>query len=257
MTRNVSSTDRAIIRLLQQNARASFAELSRQTNIPESTVRRRMERLQELGVIGTEVLGDLGLVDVRHVAGVAAIGRCPSRSRGGGGVGRGGRLGRRGGRRGCRRGRRARGGRGLSGRRRAAARVEERGRRQRGGQVSQALIHVASIPPRSGACRTSRAAATAAFGASPDRRRDNRRDLRPGPRARRRAHGASSCNFDPGDVGITLPPSTLAGSPGASPAHDPLATWNTQQQSSPALGAARAGLVRRWQGRSDSRRWRW
>jgi DNA-binding Lrp family transcriptional regulator len=47
----VSTTDRLLIRLLQQNARISFAELSRVTAIPESTVRRRVERLQDRGII--------------------------------------------------------------------------------------------------------------------------------------------------------------------------------------------------------------
>ncbi|MGH2561906.1 MAG: Lrp/AsnC family transcriptional regulator [Thermomicrobiales bacterium] len=51
MARTVTATDRAIIRLLQQNARISYAELSRATGIPESTVRRRMDRLQHRGVI--------------------------------------------------------------------------------------------------------------------------------------------------------------------------------------------------------------
>ena len=51
MSRLVSTTDRRLIRLLQQNARVSFAELSRVTGIPESTVRRRVERMQERGII--------------------------------------------------------------------------------------------------------------------------------------------------------------------------------------------------------------
>lgn len=51
MARSVTPTDRAIIRLLQRNARISYAELSRATDIPESTVRRRMERLQQRGII--------------------------------------------------------------------------------------------------------------------------------------------------------------------------------------------------------------
>ncbi|MGH2535050.1 MAG: Lrp/AsnC family transcriptional regulator [Thermomicrobiales bacterium] len=51
MARTVTATDRAIIRLLQQHARISYAELSRATGIPESTVRRRMDRLQRRGVI--------------------------------------------------------------------------------------------------------------------------------------------------------------------------------------------------------------
>ena len=51
MARSVNDTDRAIIRLLQRNARMSYAEVSRATGIPESTVRRRMDRLQQRGVI--------------------------------------------------------------------------------------------------------------------------------------------------------------------------------------------------------------
>lgn len=58
MARLVTETDRAIIRLLQQNARVSYAELSRATGIPESTVRRRMERLQQRGVIEFTMLAD-------------------------------------------------------------------------------------------------------------------------------------------------------------------------------------------------------
>lgn len=58
MARTVTSTDRAIIRLLQQNARMSYAELSRVTGIPESTVRRRMDRLQQRGVIEFAMIAD-------------------------------------------------------------------------------------------------------------------------------------------------------------------------------------------------------
>lgn len=58
MARAVSPTDRKIIRLLQSNARASYAELSRETGIPESTVRRRMDRLLRLGVIEFAMLAE-------------------------------------------------------------------------------------------------------------------------------------------------------------------------------------------------------
>ena len=58
MARTVTATDRAIIRLLQRNARMSYAELSRATGIPESTVRRRMDRLQQRGVIEFAMLAD-------------------------------------------------------------------------------------------------------------------------------------------------------------------------------------------------------
>ena len=58
MSRLVTDTDRAIIRLLQQDARMSYAEISRATGIPESTVRRRMDRLQQRGVIEFAMLAD-------------------------------------------------------------------------------------------------------------------------------------------------------------------------------------------------------
>jgi Lrp/AsnC family transcriptional regulator, regulator for asnA, asnC and gidA len=58
MSRLVSTTDRMLIRLLQQNARISFAELSRVTGIPESTVRRRVERLQDRGIIRFAMIAD-------------------------------------------------------------------------------------------------------------------------------------------------------------------------------------------------------
>src|ERR671921_416863 len=58
MARAVTPTDRAIIRLLQQNARISYAELSRETRIPESTVRRRMDRLHQRGVIEFAMVAD-------------------------------------------------------------------------------------------------------------------------------------------------------------------------------------------------------
>jgi Lrp/AsnC family transcriptional regulator for asnA, asnC and gidA len=58
MARAVTATDRTIIRLLQQNARVSYAELSRATGIPESTVRRRMDRLQQRGVIEFAMLAE-------------------------------------------------------------------------------------------------------------------------------------------------------------------------------------------------------
>ncbi|HEX5499680.1 MAG TPA: Lrp/AsnC family transcriptional regulator [Thermomicrobiales bacterium] len=54
----MTETDRAIIRLLQQDARISYAEISRETGIPESTVRRRMERLQQRGVIEFAMIAD-------------------------------------------------------------------------------------------------------------------------------------------------------------------------------------------------------
>ncbi|CAA9577443.1 MAG: hypothetical protein AVDCRST_MAG59-4294 [uncultured Thermomicrobiales bacterium] len=72
MARLVTATDSAIIRLLQRDARMSYAELSRATGIPESTVRRRMDRLQQRGVIEFAMLADparLGY-DVRAMIGM-------------------------------------------------------------------------------------------------------------------------------------------------------------------------------------------
>ncbi len=84
MPRSVNDTDRAIIRLLQRNARMSYAELSRATGTPESTVRRRMDRLQQRGVIefamvaepsklGYELRAMIGLrVDLHRLQEIAA-----------------------------------------------------------------------------------------------------------------------------------------------------------------------------------------
>jgi Lrp/AsnC family transcriptional regulator for asnA, asnC and gidA len=58
VARAVTETDRAIIRQLQQHARMSYAELSRATGIPESTVRRRMDRLQQRGIIEFAMVAD-------------------------------------------------------------------------------------------------------------------------------------------------------------------------------------------------------
>ena len=58
MARPLTRIDRTIIRLLQRDARSSYAELSRLANIPESTVRRRLDRLQEEGLIDFAVIAD-------------------------------------------------------------------------------------------------------------------------------------------------------------------------------------------------------
>lgn len=72
MARLVTDIDREIIRLLQQDARISYAELSRATGIPESTVRRRMDRLQQRGVIEFAMLADPGRLgfEVRAMIGL-------------------------------------------------------------------------------------------------------------------------------------------------------------------------------------------
>ena len=83
MSRRVNASDRTLIRMLQQDARSSFAELSRVSGIPESTVRRRVERMQDEGVIefsmtpdptrlGYEMRAIIGLrVDVRELNAIA------------------------------------------------------------------------------------------------------------------------------------------------------------------------------------------
>ncbi len=58
MARPLTRIDRTIIRLLQRDARSSYAELSRLANIPESTVRRRLDRLQAEGLIDFAVIAD-------------------------------------------------------------------------------------------------------------------------------------------------------------------------------------------------------
>ncbi len=72
MARAVTETDRAIIRQLQQHARMSYAELSRATGIPESTVRRRMDRLQQRGIIEFAMVADPGRLgyDLRSMIGL-------------------------------------------------------------------------------------------------------------------------------------------------------------------------------------------
>ncbi len=72
MARLVNDTDRAIIRLLQGNARMSYAELSRATGTPESTVRRRMDRLQQRGVIEFAMIAEPGKLgyDLRAMIGL-------------------------------------------------------------------------------------------------------------------------------------------------------------------------------------------
>ncbi len=43
--------DRGILRILQENGRTSYSEMARRLRVPESTVRLRVKKLQEIGVI--------------------------------------------------------------------------------------------------------------------------------------------------------------------------------------------------------------
>ncbi|USH00403.1 Lrp/AsnC family transcriptional regulator [Thermococcus argininiproducens] len=47
----LDNIDRMILRLLQENGRMSYSEIARRTGVPESTVRLRVKRLMEEGVI--------------------------------------------------------------------------------------------------------------------------------------------------------------------------------------------------------------
>lgn len=84
MTTSIDATDRQLIRLLQDNPRASHAELARATGISESTVRRRVENLYANRVIMATVLPDvwqlgygaislIGIkADLNHIEAIAA-----------------------------------------------------------------------------------------------------------------------------------------------------------------------------------------
>ena len=56
---SVDTTDRQLIRLLQDNPRSSYAELARAAGISESTARRRVEGLFATGVIASSVVPDV------------------------------------------------------------------------------------------------------------------------------------------------------------------------------------------------------
>lgn len=51
MSKGIDVLDKSILEILQKDARASYAEIARQVDHPESTVRYRVERLVERGVI--------------------------------------------------------------------------------------------------------------------------------------------------------------------------------------------------------------
>jgi Lrp/AsnC family transcriptional regulator for asnA, asnC and gidA len=55
----VDTTDRRLIRLLQDNPRSSYAELARTVGISESTARRRVEGLFADGIIVSSVMPDV------------------------------------------------------------------------------------------------------------------------------------------------------------------------------------------------------
>ena len=48
---HLDELDRMILHILQENGRASYSEIARRLNVPESTVRLRVKKLVEKGVI--------------------------------------------------------------------------------------------------------------------------------------------------------------------------------------------------------------
>lgn len=50
-TEELDALDRSILRILQEDGRASYSEIARRIGVPESTVRLRVKRLVEKGVI--------------------------------------------------------------------------------------------------------------------------------------------------------------------------------------------------------------
>ncbi len=48
---HLDELDRCILRILQENGRASYSEIARRLRVPESTVRLRVRKLQERGII--------------------------------------------------------------------------------------------------------------------------------------------------------------------------------------------------------------
>ncbi|MBP1912434.1 Lrp/AsnC family transcriptional regulator [Thermococcus stetteri] len=50
-TEELDALDRSILRILQEDGRASYSEIARRIGVPESTVRLRVKKLAEKGVI--------------------------------------------------------------------------------------------------------------------------------------------------------------------------------------------------------------
>lgn len=66
--RTVDETDKKIIRMLQVDARTSFADIGRECGISAETVKNRFEGMVEDGVIrGTSVVVDPRKLDKKHI----------------------------------------------------------------------------------------------------------------------------------------------------------------------------------------------
>lgn len=57
----LDDTDLSILRLLRENARMSYLEMSRRTGISDATIQHRLKRLREKGHIAFTIFADPGL----------------------------------------------------------------------------------------------------------------------------------------------------------------------------------------------------
>jgi DNA-binding Lrp family transcriptional regulator len=75
---HLSSFDRALIRLLQEDGRKSFAQLAEELGVAKKTVRRRLQELEVRGVVRITTVGDPYLMGYRVIA---QVGVCIDSSR--------------------------------------------------------------------------------------------------------------------------------------------------------------------------------
>jgi DNA-binding Lrp family transcriptional regulator len=68
LTPHLSSSDRALIRLLQEDGRRSFAQLAEDLGVAKKTVRRRLQELEMRGVVRITTIGDPYLMGYRVIA---------------------------------------------------------------------------------------------------------------------------------------------------------------------------------------------
>jgi DNA-binding Lrp family transcriptional regulator len=78
LTPHLSSFDRSLIRLLQEDGRRSFAQLAEELGVAKKTVRRRLQELESRGVVRITTIGDPYLMGYRVIA---QVGVCVDSSR--------------------------------------------------------------------------------------------------------------------------------------------------------------------------------
>lgn len=71
MANNVDSVDMQIIRILQEDGRASNVQIARQVGVSEATVRKRLDRLVSEGVVRITAVPDAGRVGLATVTFIA------------------------------------------------------------------------------------------------------------------------------------------------------------------------------------------